>query len=177
MNSDTNGHIRYSVVRGAKQALQALRQFVGDQLPPEVDYHLGQVIFSTSSDGHRVYFPCPFKENEAAAALKAVEASIVAAIADLRFGTQRRKIDVNLEKTAAFLFSAYIATIGGMDKADPGVKSKLKGGSSFNLLSAITNAHHRYRFVPRTIYIVSKTVGKLIRNEETWRIFPYSWFP
>jgi hypothetical protein len=127
MSSDSNGHTRYSVVHGAKQALHYLRRLVGDELPAEVDCHLGQVTFSTFSDGYSIYFPCPFKANEAAAALKGVEASVVAAIADVRFGAQKRKIDVNLEKTATFLFSAYVATIGGMDKGNPGVKSKLTG--------------------------------------------------
>jgi hypothetical protein len=127
MGPHAKGATPYSVVCGAKQALKDLRLLVGDQLPPEVDFHLDRISFSTCSDGHRIYFPCPFKENEAAAALKAVEAGVVAAIADLRYGAQKRKIDVNLEKTAAFLFSTYIATIGDMSKVDPGVKSKVKG--------------------------------------------------
>jgi hypothetical protein len=130
MGPHTSGATSYSVVSGARQALKDLRSLVGDQLPPEADFHLNKVSFSTCSDGHKIYFPCPFKENEAAAALKAVEASVVAAIADLRYGAQKRKIDVNLEKAAAFLFSTYIATIGGLGKGDPGVKSKLKGNQT-----------------------------------------------
>jgi len=127
MNFHVRGIKHYSVVCGAKQALKDLRSFAGDQIPPEVESHLGRVSISTCSDGHKIYFPCPFKENEAAAALKAVEAAAVAAIADLRYGAQKRQIEIDLEKTAAFLFSAYIATIGGLGKSDPGVKSKLKG--------------------------------------------------
>jgi hypothetical protein len=127
MGPHGTGATPYSVVSGARQAFKYLRSLVGDQLPTEVNFHLDKVSFSTCSDGHELYFPCPFKENEAAAALKAVEAGIVAAIADLRYGAQKRKIDVNLEKTAAFLFSTYIATIGGLGKCDTEVKSKLKG--------------------------------------------------
>src|SRR5277367_4218780 len=127
MGPHASGATPYSVVSGARQALKDLRSLAGDQLPPEVDFYLDKVSFSTCSDGHKIYFPCPLKENEAAAALKAVEAGVVAAIADLRYGAQKRKIDINLEKTAAFLFSAYVATISGMGKGDPGVKSKLKG--------------------------------------------------
>lgn len=127
MSSHASGATPYSVVSGARQALKDLRSLVGDHLPPEVNFHLDKVSFGTCSDGYKIYFPCPFKENEAAAALKAVEAGVVAAISDLRYGPQKRKIDVNLEKTAAFLFSTYIATIGGLGKGDPGVKSKLKG--------------------------------------------------
>ena len=83
----------------------------------------------TATDGAQIYFPCPFKETEAAVALKTIEACAVAAIADLRYGEQRRKIEVNLEQTATFLFSTYIATIAGLGKQDPNVKSKLKGKS------------------------------------------------
>jgi hypothetical protein len=58
-----------------------------------------------------------------------VEASVVAALADLRFphNEQKRRIEIDLERTATFLFSTYIATIGGLGKQDPKVKSKLKG--------------------------------------------------
>ena len=55
-----------------------------------------------------------------------MEASVLAAIADLRYGKQERRIEVNMERTAAFLFSTYIATIGGLGKQDPDVKAKLK---------------------------------------------------
>jgi hypothetical protein len=133
MSSHLKGTAPYSVIYGAKQALKDLRSLLGDQIPPEVDSHLERVSISTCSDGHKIYFPCPFKENEAAAALKAVEGAVVAAIADLRYGAQKRKIDINLEKTAAFLFSTYIATIGGLGKGNPGVMSKVKGKWAYSL--------------------------------------------
>lgn len=117
----------YSILDGTKQAINLLLDYSGSEIPSEVLQHLEDVSFSTATDGHQIYFPCPFRETEASAALKAVEASTVASIADLRFGKKKRKIDVNLEKTAAFLFSTYIATIGGLAKQDPGVKAKLKG--------------------------------------------------
>ena len=61
-------------------------------------------------------------------------ASAVAALAHLRFpnDTQNRKIEVDLERTATFLFSTYIATIAGMGKQDPDVKSKLKSKFSIS---------------------------------------------
>lgn len=118
---------KYSVLDGTKQAIDLLLDCSGSEIPNEVKEHLQDVSFSTATDGHQIYFPCPLKETEAAAALKAVEASLVASIADIRFGKKKRKIDINLEKTAAFLFSTYIATIGGLGKQDQGVKAKLKG--------------------------------------------------
>ena len=116
----------YSVLRGAKQAIGTLTTAASYQIPAEVKKHIKDVVLTTSTDGTRIYFPCPFKEAEAIVALKTVEASAVAAIADLRYGEQKRKIEVNLEQTACFLFSTYIATIGGLWKQDPDVTSKLK---------------------------------------------------
>jgi hypothetical protein len=81
------------------------------------------------SDYNRVYFPIPFKEMETAAALKAVEGSVAGLLADLRFGKRERAISVNLESVANFLLLAYLATIDGIDKLDPAVKTKLKGRS------------------------------------------------
>ncbi len=133
MKSHMDGRTQYSVLRGAKQALDTLKLCVANQLSPEVKRHLGNVTFNTSSDDHGTYFPCPFKETEAAAALKAVEGSIVAAISDLRYGSRERKINVDLEKTTAFLFSTYLAKVGGLSKGDPEVKSKLKGKCNLHL--------------------------------------------
>ncbi|KAH7418130.1 CoA-transferase family III domain-containing protein [Cadophora sp. MPI-SDFR-AT-0126] len=118
----------YSVLDGSRYATNSLRKVAGDQIPPEFAQHLEDVTLTTATDGTQIYFPCPFKETEATVALKSVEASAVAALARLRFpdDTQKRKIEVDLERTATFLFSTYIATIAGMGKQDPNVKSKLK---------------------------------------------------
>lgn len=125
----TNGNCTYSVLDGARKATQALRKLAVDQLPPESIQHLDGVTLTTATDGTQIYFPCPFKETEALVALKSVEASVVAAIAALRFPQvePKRKIEIDLERTATFLFSTYIATIGGLGKQEPKVKSKLKG--------------------------------------------------
>jgi hypothetical protein len=123
----TNGTAPYSVINGSKQATEALKKAAGDQLPPEILQHIEDVTLATATDGTQIYFPCPFKETEAAVALKSIEACAVTAIADLRFGEKKRKIEINLEQTATFLFSTYIATIAGLNKQDPNVKSKLKG--------------------------------------------------
>lgn len=117
----------YSVITGSKEATQNLLHATSGQIPQEILKHLENVTYTTATDGTQIYFPCPFKETEATVALKSIEASVVAAIADLRYGEQKRKIEINLEKTATFLFSTYIATIAGMNKQHPDVKSKLKG--------------------------------------------------
>lgn len=71
--------------------------------------------------------PSPLKKIEAITALKAVEASTVAAIADLRFGMEKRNIKTGVERATCFLFAAYLSTVDGMAKGDSNVKSKLKG--------------------------------------------------
>jgi hypothetical protein len=129
-NGYTNGvaaHTAYSVRGGIAKAIDVLKRETDGQLPTAFQQYLQDVTFTSATDEGQLYFPCPFKETEAVAALKATEASAVAAIADLRFGKQQRKVEVNLEKTAAFLFSTYMATIGGLSKGHPQVKSKLKG--------------------------------------------------
>ncbi|KAL2074527.1 hypothetical protein VTL71DRAFT_8305 [Oculimacula yallundae] len=125
----TNGsHAPYSVLDGSRKATSYLKEVAGNQIPPEIAQHLEDVTLTTSTDGTQIYFPCPFKETEATVALKSVEAASVAALAQLRFpdDARKRKIEVDLERTATFLFSTYIATIAGMGKQDPNVKSKLK---------------------------------------------------
>lgn len=124
-SNGTNGP--YSILSGVKEAIEALKKAAGSQLPLEIKEHLGDVIFNKTVGSDGLYFPCPFKETEAGAALRAVEASAAAAIADIRYGKQTRKLVIDLEKTAAFMFSTYIATIGGLGKADPKVKTLLKG--------------------------------------------------
>jgi hypothetical protein len=125
----THASSSYSVLDGARKATEALRKVAAGQLPPSTLQHLEAVTLSTTTDGTQIYFPCPFKETEALVALKSVEASVVAAIAAERFpqDKSKRKIEINLERTAAFGFSTYITTIGGLGKQDAKVKSKLKG--------------------------------------------------
>jgi hypothetical protein len=117
---------RYSLLNETTHAVQRLKRFAGSQLPEDVLDHLNCVQFTSSTGGKQVYFPSPLKETEVGAALKAVEASIAAAIADLKYGQRQRKIMVDLEGTTRFLFSTYTSTVGGMSKSNPNVKSKLK---------------------------------------------------
>jgi len=117
----------YSVIEGAKRATAEALGKAGNHLPADILRYIDDVILVTATDGSQIYFPCPFKETEAIVALKSIEACVVAAIANVRFGEQKRSIEIDLEKTAAFLFSTYKATIGGLGKQDPNAKAKLKG--------------------------------------------------
>lgn len=96
-------------------------------LPPEVLANKDRVSFSSSRN--EIYFPIPFKETETLAALKGVEGSVAAALADLRFGPnpQPRGVRVSLEGATAFGCQAYMAKLDGLSKLDPAVKAKLKG--------------------------------------------------
>ena len=118
----------YSPVREAGHIFSLLcNQAERLSLPPEVVEGKDSVSFYSSHD--EIYFPIPFKETETLAALKGVEGSVAAAIADLRYGkpSQKRDIKVSLEKATAFGCQAYMAKIDGLSKLDPAVKSKLKG--------------------------------------------------
>lgn len=101
-------------------------QFDPISLPAGVASRAEYVQFVAERD--QPYFPIPFKETETTAALKAIEASVASLLADTRQEGQvpERKITVDLEKTTAFLFQAYLARVGGYGKLDKGVKSMLK---------------------------------------------------
>ena len=101
-------------------------------LPTKIREKRSNVSF-VSSD-RSICFPIPFKEIETTSALKAFEASAVSALADLKYGPQDREITINLDKTARFLFQAYLATVDGLGKLDKGVQSKLKGGLRCNII-------------------------------------------
>lgn len=96
-------------------------------LPLEVRELKKDVRFKAHRD--LPYFPTPFKETETGAALKGVEGLLAAALAHLKDGGKRnhRNVTIDLEKTTAFLFQAYLATVGGLGKLDPDVKTMLKG--------------------------------------------------
>ncbi|KAK1963509.1 CoA-transferase family III [Colletotrichum sublineola] len=115
----------YSVKKGSENALAALIAVCQQQLPPEFVDYLRNVAF-TAPQGDVPFFPCPLKEQEATASIKALEGMAAAAMADFRHGAQvQRHIEVDVARTACFLISAYVTTVDGMDKAHPSVKSKI----------------------------------------------------
>jgi hypothetical protein len=125
-----NGETRrpYSVVDGAYTALDSLLLSVHGQLPDEIIYYVKNVLFSSPSPyGAALHFPCPLREQEATAAIRALEVCVVAAIADLRYGVKSRHISVDMEKIACFLMSAYLTTIDGLGKGDIRVREKIPG--------------------------------------------------
>ncbi|KAF9741610.1 hypothetical protein PMIN02_004176 [Paraphaeosphaeria minitans] len=114
-----------TLVDGTYVALDYLLGVVAAQLPRECLPHVARAHFSTANTGSP-YFPSPLKQTEAISALKAVEAGLAASIADLDAELPERAIKVDLERASAFLFSTYLATVGGMDKAHPKVNKYLK---------------------------------------------------
>jgi hypothetical protein len=121
-------HCSYSIVDGATSALSSLLFSVHCQLPDEIlDYAKHVHFTSSSSTGAALRFPCPLKEQEATAAIKALEACAVGALADLRCGIRPRTLKIDVERIACFLMSAYLTTIDGLGKGDLRVKEKLPG--------------------------------------------------
>lgn len=95
-------------------------------LPDKIRSRKDDVKFTGSHD--KPYFPIPFKETETTAALKAIEGSVAALLADTSRGdSKKRTITVDQEKTTAFLFQAYLARVGGLGKLDKHVRKLLKG--------------------------------------------------
>ena len=121
---------KYSLTHGTACALKELLQRSKHEIPDEISAQAQEVKFHSIEGDGRLSIPCPFKETEAVSALKAVEAAFVAAIADLRYGAEARKITIDFERALCFLFAAYICEIDGMSKAHPDVKSKLIGNQT-----------------------------------------------
>jgi hypothetical protein len=116
----------YSLLEETRDTVKALLRVAKCQIPQECRQAIVDVQFTTTNTG-TPSFPCPFKETETAGALKAVEAGIASSIANLALGHKERRATVDLERASAFLFSTYLATIGGYDKANPKSKALLKG--------------------------------------------------
>lgn len=122
-----NGVHEYSLSSGTKSALETLLHFARQEIPTAFQVYINNVRFRSIEGEGRISLPCPLKETEAVSALKSVEASAIAALADLRYGYQDRSITIDFERAAVFLFAAYISTVDGMGKGEPKVKSKLPG--------------------------------------------------
>jgi hypothetical protein len=127
INMGSLGNNSYSSVEESKRIFNYLcDQFDDTALPAGVKELRDSIQFTSSRDAP--YFPIPFKETETTAALKAVEGAVACLLANSVTGEfQPRKMNINLEKTTAFLCQAYMAKVGGLGKLDPGVKSMLKG--------------------------------------------------
>ncbi|ORY02291.1 alpha-methylacyl-CoA racemase [Clohesyomyces aquaticus] len=122
-NGDTLGG--NTLLQGTKAALEHLLARAKGQLPEDCLPHIAKAHFETANTGSP-YFPSPLKQTEAISSLKAVEAGIAAAIAELSDKREERDITVDLERASAFLFSTYLATVGGLAKGNPKVKAFLK---------------------------------------------------
>ncbi|KAH6625024.1 CoA-transferase family III domain-containing protein [Chaetomium sp. MPI-SDFR-AT-0129] len=117
---------RYSVAAGAQEALGKLSASARSELPEAILAFQGAVqVTSATAKGDEVYFPTPLREQEATAAIKGLEACAAAAISKLRYGTDSRTIQIDSDKVSAFLMSAYLTTLDGMDKPDPRIKNRI----------------------------------------------------
>ncbi|KAG6034220.1 hypothetical protein E4U41_006652 [Claviceps citrina] len=129
----------YSSIEESSTALAFVVSLLDEtSLPQQARRKCDNVEFTGARD--KPYFPIPFKETELSAALKAIEACIASSLADEKFGHEvgNRRLVVNLEKTTAFLFQAYLARVGGLGKLDKDVKYFLK-----DLLQAQSDPYRR----------------------------------
>lgn len=166
---------RNPLLTGTRSALDQLLVKAKDNLPQECLSHIAKVNFSTANTG-TPYFPSPLKQTEAISALKAVEAGVASAIADLATTPKARKITVDLERATAFLFSTYLATVGGLDKAHPKVKKLLKGRvHRLQATPHICPNLVRHRPTPSTIHSLPETISQSLSDQECRRVLPPPW--
>ncbi|KAK4157990.1 CoA-transferase family III domain-containing protein [Chaetomidium leptoderma] len=117
---------QHSVAAGAQEALEKLSAACRGEVPgPILTFTKTVEVASASKRGDEVHFPTPLREQEFAAAIKALEACAATAIAELRYGTESKKIRVDTDKVSAFLMSAYLTTLDGMGKPDPRIKERI----------------------------------------------------
>ncbi|RYC58362.1 hypothetical protein CHU98_g7847 [Xylaria longipes] len=108
----------YSVSNNANRALKILLQASQSELPIEFFPYAQDVVFdSRSTTGDSVCFPCPLRQQEACAALKALEGCAVAAIADLQY--------TDLHSAQSILYRRLSA--GLYETRDPGIFYHIHG--------------------------------------------------
>jgi hypothetical protein len=118
---------KYSLVEEAHQIFSLLCDHsVELNIPAAAVKHKERVCFNLTHD--QIYYPIPLQVTETLAALKGVEGTVAAALADTRFGpSQERKARVNLERATAFGFKSLVVKMDNMSRVCPEVKAKLKG--------------------------------------------------
>ncbi|KAI0099671.1 CoA-transferase family III [Nemania sp. FL0031] len=132
------GKVSYSVGENARHAIESLLRASEPELPAAFSRHVQNVVFnSNSTTGDSVCLPCPLRQQEACAALKALEGCAVAAIADLQRKESHREIKIHLERVTCFLMSAYITTLDGLDKSNPKIRHRLPDTDLHNAQSII----------------------------------------
>ena len=114
----------FSVLESTEKAIRTLVEDPLLPIPREVKALISKITFTNESEP--ILLPCPFRELEAAAALKTIEAAVANAIGKLRFGYEQEVL-IDLQHATLFLLMAYISTVDGLGKQDKGVKAKLKG--------------------------------------------------
>ncbi|XXH04656.1 hypothetical protein Hte_011075 [Hypoxylon texense] len=120
------GSTPVSVIAGSKDAFRLLWKSTETEVPDEFLQYVERVVFRTCSKlGDAVCFPCPLREQEAVAAIKALEGCAAAAIADIRGPRREREISVTLEHVASLLMSTYVTNIDGLDKCSPEAKERI----------------------------------------------------
>ena len=152
----------YSTLESTWKAIHTLLDETS--LPSDITSLVSRTTFTNESPP---ILPCPFRQLEAAAALKAIEAAVANALGKLRYGYEQ-DVTIDLQHATLFLFSTYLATVDGMGKQHPGIRAKLKS----TLPPGMSNSRHRSP--GRAICPVSTHVGQYVQNEGG-QVLPYPW--
>jgi hypothetical protein len=131
----------YSVLAVAQEVLELITSKKNLPLPDRArelakntKFHVPPSPLSTD-----VVLPCPLKQLETVAALKAVEGAVANALGEQRYGFVQTTT-VDLQHATMFLYMAYLASVDGLGKLDPEVRKYLK---DTDLLAAQSNLYRR----------------------------------
>jgi|SRR5579859_3902546 len=113
----------FSTLESTERAIDVLLEDALLPIPREVKALVRRSKFVNPSSP---ILPCPFRQLEAAAALKAVEGGVANAIGKARYGFEQ-EVTIDLQHATLFLLMAYLASVDGLGKQDKGVRAKLKG--------------------------------------------------
>jgi hypothetical protein len=114
---------KYSTVEAAKSVFRDLLADRNIPLPLPVRSFAASINIYGSSCEPTI--PTPYRETEAISALKALEASLAIALAEVRYGIQQTA-SVDVDHATIFLFMSYLSTIDGMGKWNPDSVKRLK---------------------------------------------------
>ena len=120
----------YSVTKSSYAAFSDLLDQCEHLLSTEILQHAQHVSFTSPPEVQDFpLFPCSVRQQEATSAIRALEASIAAALGDLRYGPAQRQAQVDVAKIGCYLMSAYITTIDGLDKSNPKIRDRIPSKS------------------------------------------------
>lgn len=136
----TSDSLDYDTIKSAQTIFEGLVKDLKLPLPVDARELSANVKFTLPPTDYPIIVPCPLKQCETIAALKALEGTVANAVGKLRFGIEQT-VEIDLQHATLFLFMAYLATINGYGKYETKMlKDRLV---DTDLLQAQSNLYRR----------------------------------